>query len=208
MAASSVSESMIDRLRLVFTPMEEKFRNDLLDQIRQEMDRFPIIAFASDVPRNVHEEVDVPIVDANGNPVQRVDANGKPVYECDAAGAVVVDDDGHPKPLYKTWKKWIPVERVNIWALGEPSPSDPDCVIFAMTLHENIPAIIVWSVKQTPREGGTTIEYFHERIRNFHIAQGPCSAKALYLDMVASLSSDEDPPEPEAPHTNGTTARA
>jgi hypothetical protein len=94
-----------------------------------------------------------------------------------------------------TFKQWVPYDQVNVWRIGDQSPADASCKIFAMSFHEGIRAVIAWSVRDssTTDEGAPiAMEYFREVVFNPHIIHGPVTGKALYLDMCNAMYDEDD----------------
>jgi hypothetical protein len=169
------------------------FPSDAREELKAEVDRAlktkPLVTFCCDEPRQVLD----------------------PVYDEVATGEV----DAQNKPIMKRTPKYgadghvvtVPREQCNVWHFGQPNPTRPTATIFAMVLHEGIPAVIVYSFEKVQDEKGSEgTLYYRDMVFEPKTVHGPIDPTALHLDLLKSLDDGEEPDpgdEPEHTQTNG-----
>jgi len=192
MAIEITRDSLIKMLReivLLGFPPEQLDAIEAL--VRDVIDNRPIVEYVSDEPRNVLSPL--PRYNERGEPV--VDSEGRQLFVTDAHGNAVMGMQ----------------EQVNVWRIGQPSPSDPDATVFACALWPELPAVVIYTFKMiTGADGKDGRTYHRELLRNFKHVGGPIMPGALFEDMELYLGDDEEPEPGEAGahHTNGAAARA
>ncbi len=183
---SQLNSVVVEALSDVLSALDKPLHDDLMRRIGAELENRPIVTYMNDQPRSVFEEHEIDLTDREGKPIQAVNEEG----------ALLWEDQERTRPIYAKRRSWVPVDAVNTWRIGEKSPTDRSCTIFAMALHESMPAVYVYTAREAQTEDGSererATEYFREIVRNFTVVQGPATGKALYLDLCNMMRDDDE----------------
>lgn len=77
------------------------------------------------------------------------------------------------------------------WEAGQPSPSNPDALIFAM-LQVDDDHVKVFSFQLADFEGKETAVYFHETLYRPDVTYGPISGDALFEEWANFFATEDE----------------
>ena len=92
------------------------------------------------------------------------------------------------------------------WEVGQPSPSNPGALIFAM-LQVDDDHVKVFSFQLVEYEGKDTAVYFHETLYQPDTTYGPIAADALFEEFANFFATEEEMEKLQGTiHANGAVS--